>query len=57
MHGMFGWSGKSSRVYDGSSTMSDHKLSELRAFCANTDVFMIDEVCAMSAAMLTRCIR
>jgi len=57
VHGMFGWSGKSSRVYDGSSTMSDHKLSELRAFCANTDVFMIDEVCAMSAAMLTRCIR
>ena len=45
MHGMFGWGA-------GSTTLAARKVSELRSFYADTDVFLIDEVNAMSAILL-----
>jgi len=50
VHGMFGWGTQSQN--DGSSDLSARKLSELRSFYSDTDAFLVDEVNAMSAAML-----
>ena len=54
VHGMFSWG-----TYDRSQggdvpVMSSRKLSELRCFYENVDVFVIDEVNAMSASMLAQ---
>ena len=49
VHGMFRWS-----HCGGDSAPSSRKLSELRAFYQDTDVFIVDEVNAMSAAMLAQ---
>ena len=52
VHGMFRWA--ASAQSDGSFCMSPQKLSQLRAFYANTEVFIVDEVNTMSAAMLAQ---
>jgi hypothetical protein len=53
VHGMFGWSFEGYR--DGQPvTCSSRKLGELRAFYEKTDVFVVDEINAMSAENLTQ---
>jgi len=52
VHGMFGWGTHSQN--DGSSTLGAKKLTELREFYSETHTFLVDEVNAMSAAMLAQ---
>jgi len=54
VHGMFSW-GTYERSQGGDvPTVSSRKLSGLRCFYENVDVFVIDEVNAMSASMLAQ---
>jgi len=51
VHGMFGWSFEGFRG-DDAPKCNTRKLGELRTFYSDTNVFIIDEVNAMSAATL-----
>ena len=54
VHGMFKWTCYDKTTYGDAPTASARKLTELRTFYEHIDVFVIDEVNAMSAAMLAQ---
>ena len=54
VHSMFGWSFNEMRDQHKMISMSSRKLSILRTFYADTEVFVVDEINAMSAAMLAQ---
>ena len=54
VHGMFRWSHYDKSLYGEPPPTSAKKITELQTFYENIDVFVIDEVNAMSAAMLAQ---
>ena len=54
VHGMFRWSHYDKSLYGVPPPTSVKKITELQTFYENIDVFVIDEVNAMSAAMLAQ---
>jgi len=54
VHGMFRWGTYDRSQYGGECPASSRELTELRMFYENTDVFIVDEVNAMSAVMLAQ---
>ena len=54
VHGMFGWGAYEKSKPGEAPSMNPRKLSELQSFYSDTDLFIVDEVNAMSAALLAQ---